>query len=130
MSQKKKLAQERKMHLAPLQQVLVLAPPQQRRNRCRRTLRVKPRRGREIWHFQRLKKSLTCFEPLSRTVSRCDYPLLWRRRCVTLFLMLVQSILLWLHHWCQIQIAGVTLLSRWEMGTTRTVKEKNPWMCP
>ena len=125
----RKLAQERQMHRAPPQQMLVLAPPQHRPNRCRRTLRVKPRKGREIWHFQRLRKSWTCFEPLSRTVSHCDYPWLWRRRCVTLFRILVQFIPLWLYHWCQIRIAGGTVQSRWETGTTHTIKETNPWMC-
>ena len=48
---------------------------------------------------------------------------------MTLFCILVQPIPLWLHHWCHIRIAGVTVQSKWEMGTTRTVNEKNPWMC-
>ena len=48
---------------------------------------------------------------------------------MTLFSILVQPIPLWLNHWCQIRIAGVTVQSRWEMGTTRTVKETNPWTC-
>ena len=48
---------------------------------------------------------------------------------MTLFWLLVQSIRLWLHHWCQIQITGVTVPSRFEMGTTSTMKKKNPWMC-
>ena len=48
---------------------------------------------------------------------------------MTLFWIRVQPIPLWLHHWCQTQIAGVTVPSRWEMGTGRTVKERNPWMC-
>ena len=55
--------------------------------------------------------------------------LLCGRRCVTLFWILVQPIPLWLHHWCQMRSAGFTVQSRWEMGTTRTVEEKNPWMC-
>ena len=46
-----------------------------------------------------------------------------------LFWILVQPIPLWLHHWCQIRIAGATVQSRWEMGTTRTVEERNPRMC-
>ena len=65
-------------------------------------MRVKPRRGREIWHFQKLRKFWTCLEQLSRSVSRCDYPCLGRRRCVTQFWILVQPIPLWLHHWCKI----------------------------
>ena len=48
---------------------------------------------------------------------------------MTLFWILVQRIPLWLHHWCRSRIAGVTVESRWEMGTTHTVKERNPWMC-
>ena len=48
---------------------------------------------------------------------------------MTPFWILVQPIPLWLHHWCQIRIAGATVQSRWEMGTTGTVKERNPWMC-
>ena len=48
---------------------------------------------------------------------------------MTLFWILVQPIPLWLDYWCQIPIAGVTVQSRWEMGTTRTVKERNPLMC-
>ena len=48
---------------------------------------------------------------------------------MTLFWILVQPIPLWLHQWCQIRIVGVTVRSGWEMGTTRTVKERNPWMC-
>ena len=48
---------------------------------------------------------------------------------MTLFWILVQLIQLWLHHWCQIRIAGVTLQSRWKMGTTRIVSERNSWMC-
>ena len=47
---------------------------------------------------------------------------------MTLFWKLVQPIPLWLHHWCQIQITGVTVPSRCEMGTTRTVKGRNPCM--
>ena len=54
-----KLAQKIKKPLAPPEQVLVLEPPWQRPNRCRRTLRVKPRRGREILHFQKLTKLST-----------------------------------------------------------------------
>ena len=85
--------------------------------------------GREIWLFQMLRKLWTCFHPLSRTVSRCDHPWLSRRRCVMLYWILVQQIPLWLHHWCQIRVAGATVQSRWEMSTTGTVKERNPWMC-
>ena len=48
---------------------------------------------------------------------------------MTLFWILVQPILLWLHHWCQIRMTGVTVQSRWDMDTTRTVKEKNPLIC-
>ena len=48
---------------------------------------------------------------------------------MTPFWILVQLIPLWLPLWCQIRIAGVTVQSRWEMGTTRTVKERNPWVC-
>ena len=47
---------------------------------------------------------------------------------MTLFWILVQPIPLWLHHWCQIRIAWVTVQSSREMGTTRTVKKENPWM--
>ena len=47
---------------------------------------------------------------------------------MSLFWIPVQRIPLWLHHWCQIRIAGATMQSRWERGTTRIVEEKNPWM--
>ena len=83
-----------------------------------------PRKGREFLHFQKLRKLWTCFEQLSRMVSCCDYPWLWRRRCVMLFWILVQQIPLSLHHWCQIRIAGVTVQSGSGRATIRTMKER------
>ena len=42
--------------------------------------------------FSEVEKMVHLLEQLSRTVARCDYPWLWRTRCVTLFWILVQPI--------------------------------------